>query len=692
MRAALVFGLLTALALVLGAPSKSLAATCSETECGVPQCWEPTVRIRPDTTRAVAVRCRGAISARLVTPPAHSEVSNVWVDPSRLELHFDARPDEDSPRFDEAVFEITGHEGSIEQRVGIEVVPTSENSPPVCDGDQATVRSDGTGPVAVYLHPFCRDPDGDDFVIRGGPPGVHSQSPKSVPAGDNDSNWPYRTATFSGEETTTIWATDSLGARSEDAQLVVTVGPGIDRPPECRPANGDGYSVLSRPGAIRRFPIACTDPDGDLFVSRLSSPPERGVLAAFDLGEPSYGFWGVTRWIDATYVPTDSSSEPDPFSVTATGVKGDGPAGQMAVVQRPLPENTGGGCGWSPLEVTGSVPGLGRITCDDNEGDPLSAEVVTEPRHGTAGPAVVTPVRYGASGIAIPYVANVGYEGYDCVKVKVTDGYGTAFDITIDITVRPAAPVEVDPGGPPDPPSPPVPPDPPVVEDPPPPPAPPDPPVVEDPPSPPAPPDPPVVEDPPSPPVPPDHAPPPVQQPDPPPVQQADPPAVQQPDPPPASSPPPPPVQWMPPVPLPQVEPGATSAETRDVVEGILGTTAVRRLRGTGSTQVWARSNLSRRDLVRYGRAPGLVVLCSSRCQIRADSKLATGLRSVRASRGKTALAAVSGQPQVLSLAIRPAERRALRRARKAKAQFAITIRSGGGRARSVKRSIAVSR
>jgi hypothetical protein len=130
----------------------------------------------------------------------------------------------------------------------------------------------------------------------------------------------------------------------------------------------------------------------------------------------------------------------------------------------------------------------------------------------------------------------------------------------------------------------------------------------------------------------------------------------------------------------------------RAVVEQALGTRAVKRLRSTGGAQLWARSNLSRRDLLRWGRAPGLVVVCATRCQIRADSKLATGLRSIRPSRGKAALAAMARQPQVLSLAISPAERRALRRGRKARAQFKVSIRGERGRAQSRSRWIPVSR
>src|SRR5436190_6467619 len=217
MRALVVAGLLLAPAFLLGAPPSTSQASCGESSCGIPSCWSAAVRTRPDMDRTVTVSCSGAVSARLLSGPAHGEVSSVSTD--WYGLHFDVHAAADAPRFDEAVFEITGHEGSIEQRVSIEVVPTSENSAPICDGDHVTMRSDGTGPVDVYLHPYCRDPDGDAFVIEGGPPGIHTDAPKQVPAGYSDSNWNYRTAAFSGDESTTIWATDELGARSADTRL-----------------------------------------------------------------------------------------------------------------------------------------------------------------------------------------------------------------------------------------------------------------------------------------------------------------------------------------------------------------------------------------------------------------------------------------------------------------------------------------
>src|SRR4051794_7400352 len=148
----------------------------------------------------------------------------------------------------------------------------------------------------------------------------------------------------------------------------------------------------------------------------MSSPPERGALAAFDAGETQFASFGSERWIDATYVPVDASLEPDPFSVTAAGPGGDGPVARMAITPRELPENGGGHCGWWGSEVTKDVPSTLTLVCGDDDGDPLSVEALTEPQHGTITPPVVTIGRFGESEITIPYAPEPGYEGYDCLK------------------------------------------------------------------------------------------------------------------------------------------------------------------------------------------------------------------------------------------------------------------------------------
>src|SRR4051794_393848 len=265
-------GLCIVVGVLLLAPVAALAddpaPACGSGPCGTPSCWGPKVRTRPDVIRSLRVTCLGAVGATVVTQPSFGTVSDVTTSADRLlfTLHEAAI----GPRFDEAVFRVDGHEHPIDLHVAIESIPSAENHAPVCQGDNVTQRSDGSSSVDLFVHPWCYDPDGDDFVMEGGGPGVHPQSPKTVPPGDSEANWYYRTATHAGTETTPIWATDSLGARSPDATLTVTVGPDVDRLPVCHPNPYSlpapaVYSIYSRPGATRRFGLICEDADTDPF-------------------------------------------------------------------------------------------------------------------------------------------------------------------------------------------------------------------------------------------------------------------------------------------------------------------------------------------------------------------------------------------------------------------------------------------
>jgi hypothetical protein len=591
------------LAFAFAAPTSARASSCDEATdsgCGKPRCWVNTVKLRPDRTRAVRVGCHNAKDAKVKTAPAHSDISNMRV-VQWDGVHFDARPRDGAPRDDSMVLEIAGPEQTIELTVPIEVIPLDENSAPQCDGGSYTQRSDGTGPVEISMWPYCRDSEGDAFTIEGGGPGTHPYSPKTVPAGQSGAGWLYRTATFSGTETTTIWGTDEFGARGSDATLEVAVGPGVDRLPYCAATSSWGHDVTPirmRPGAVRNFGIYCQDLDADPMDIRLSTPPERGAMPLF-LPEEGFGYPVTHRRVDVTYAPRDNSVEPDPFTVSVGGPRGEGQPSRMAMTPVPLPENDGGWCTSYSGGIMSGTPGTLTISCEDAEGDPLSAKVVREGRHGLTGPAVTTPARYGYQDITIPYVAEPGYDGYDCVEVVVTDGHGSEYKLAIDVWVSPKW------------------------------------------------------------------------------------------------EPPPPPLPVLPPPPaLPPLPVGTdlSPQEALSMARQILGTRHVKRVHADAGAQVWARSKLSRKELMRNGHSPGLVVLCARKCKIRGDAALTNGTRALRSSRRTTAAAVAARQPHVMSLVLRPAERKALGRAKRPQAKFNLSIRADGGKRAALKRAIAIGK
>ena len=428
--------ILAGVILVLGvlAPAPPAEATCEGEECGVPSCHPANLRVRPGMPRALYVTCERAVGVKLVSGPAHGTISDLRREWSTIRFTVTAAAD--APRHDEIVLEVAGEWKTIQQSFPIEVKPLSENEPPTCYGAEVSKRSAGDGPVEVYMNPWCGDPDGDELTATGTGPGVHLHTPVEIASNHTLSSWWYRTATHAGSETTLLRATDVLGASSE-VELHVTVGPGVDRLAACGVNNvntDEGtYVIHARPGAVRRFGISCGDPDGDPFVMTPSVAPSRGAFT------PVLGMTGTDgfSWqqYDTTYVPADDSMEPDEFAVTATGTHGSQQA-RMRIVPRALPENGGGWCNWGGMYTFENVPTESVVECIDEEGDELSIEVLEAPRHGIAGPPVVTPWLYGHTRITIPYVPQPGFAGYDCLKVRVTDGNGLEQTMLLEVDVQ----------------------------------------------------------------------------------------------------------------------------------------------------------------------------------------------------------------------------------------------------------------
>ena len=196
------------------------------------------------------------------------------------------------------------------------------------------------------------------MVIDGAGPGQHLDAPQTIAGGNGGGThgptWRYRTATSRGDESTTIWVTDDLGARSDATPLTAQVGPDVDRLPECAPnpgfadPNAAFLPIYARPGATRRFGVVCSDADHDPLTVRVGTQPARGALTKFESTELRNYDWGSERWVDAVYQPAGSSHEPDPFTVVAAA-HGRTSETKMAIADADEPRWFNGlGCGTAP--------------------------------------------------------------------------------------------------------------------------------------------------------------------------------------------------------------------------------------------------------------------------------------------------------------------------------------------------------
>ncbi len=411
-----------------------------------PKCNEDYIKARPGVDRTFRMWCWHTDRIALATPPETGALTQLKLDPDSGKVTWHFEPRAGAADTDYFELEVTGPAGTLRHRVDIRNVPRDVNTAPVCEPVRHAERTDGSGPAELEFHVYCWDEEYDEMVIEGGGPGEHLSMPvASDTAGFGSRAVPlirYRTKVSTGEEQASYWGTDVMGARSEEAPISLTFGPGVDRLPECVP-NPSSYGfeaehlpILARPGVTRRFPIVCSDADGDSFVPRLGTLPSHGVIASFLPGPERHWLWGVDRWIDATYVPSGDHVGEDPFTVIATGLKGESEM-SMAMVTRPLPDNGGGGCQGSGGRTLPGVPTVLSLLCDDNDGDKLSATVTEGPLHGIAGVPVLTPSLFGYEDIAIPYTPRPGFTGVDLVEVTVVDGNGLEMVALVDVYVEP---------------------------------------------------------------------------------------------------------------------------------------------------------------------------------------------------------------------------------------------------------------
>jgi hypothetical protein len=410
-----------------------------------PSCWNTEVWARPGLTREYQLYCPRTERVEVVAEPHGTRFEGLV---NGASLKFRLTPDADAPEHDTFTLRLTGPGGSSDEDVRVTNVPLSQNTAPRCEPASTGQRTDGLTAVALEFHVLCWDDEHDDYTLYGNGPGTHLDAPlhnDGGMGGQSVPSWRYKPTIASGQEQTTYYAIDALGARSADAPISVQLGADVDRLPTCGP-NGSGWfgdlmAVYSRPGTPRRFSILCQDPDGDAILPSIAAAPTRGDLTSFDRQPASRGWWGTQVWVDVTYVPRTSYEGQDPFSVVGDGIRGPGPAGQMAIVSRVLPENSGSGCGWSGASTAPGTPVTLSGSCNDGDGDRLKATVSSAPVHGHADAPVMSPGRFGDQQFSIAYRPDPGFEGIDVVGVTVDDGAGSPQEIEFDVTVRsPLAP------------------------------------------------------------------------------------------------------------------------------------------------------------------------------------------------------------------------------------------------------------
>lgn len=405
-----------------------------------PRCWNPEVWARAGVTRTYTLHCPGTEHAEVIAEPRDSRFEGLS---QGTTLKFRLTPQAGAPAHDELRLRLTGPGGETEQAIAINNVPLEVNTAPRCRAASNAQRTSATTTATIVFQLGCTDAERDGFTVYGGGPGTFYETPLQEGGGQSEEegfSLSYTTSITSGQEQTSYYVVDSLGARSEDAPISIEVGPGVDRLPACQPNPGwtgnPFMPIHARPGASRRFAIMCEDADGDPFTPQVQSPPARGALTRFEPQTAMPGWnWSYVVWIEATYVPYSSYEGADPFTVRAGGVRGAGDTA-LGIVSRALPANNQMGCGASEGRTTADTAVILEAGCDDYDGDPLSARLVAPPLHGTATEPVLSPGRLGSTRLQLAYKPEPGFLGVDAVTVEVSDGSGTPQRLDLDVSVR----------------------------------------------------------------------------------------------------------------------------------------------------------------------------------------------------------------------------------------------------------------
>jgi len=155
----------------------------------------------------------------------------------------------------------------------------------------------------------------------------------------------------------------------------------------------------------------------------------------FEAQPPAFGYWGREVWVDVVYVPRTPFEGEDPFTIGATGPRGDGPTQDMAMVARALPENFGAACWlWNPTGSSGDPVTL-DAECQDQDGDAIGATISTVPAHGRVTAPAISVGRFGATKLQATYTPDPGFTGADVVSVTVDDAAGWSQELDFPLRV-----------------------------------------------------------------------------------------------------------------------------------------------------------------------------------------------------------------------------------------------------------------
>ena len=321
---------------------------------------------------------------------------------------------------------LVADDGAQQTHVGVpvEVVPET-NDRPVCE----VVIAAGTNIDGAYLlatvqsthgRVICKDDEGDDLTFAIVVPPVHGTISGLTKDGRATAGFTYTPAVgYLGPDALAFGVSDGVNPQQvapTDVE-VVTPTPGA---PHC---TGRLHTASLPAGAevevgeAVQGTVTCLDPDGDDLTYSIASPPTGGTVTA---PVPS---GGAARF---TYIAGNALGE-DRFAVVASDGSESSNLVELdveVVAAYDSPPECSIGLFTTPLATSAypaqnGRPNEGVVSCVDDEGGPLSFEIVTSAQHGD-----LADLTGNGTFATFAYVADAGYLGADAAGVRVRDAGG----------------------------------------------------------------------------------------------------------------------------------------------------------------------------------------------------------------------------------------------------------------------------
>ena len=374
-----------------------------------PQCSEPSADVEHGDEWIVYPSCwdpeGDSLTVTVTQQPQHGTLTG----PSASnELRY--RPDGSYTGADQFVYTATdGTSDPVEVTARATVVATRDDAPS-CSSWAASGNVEAGEDHSVSVS--CWDDEGVEVAVR-----VMDQPDHGTISGpDQYGYWTYRPeGGFTGQDSITFVGSDG-GQDSSPTTTTVEVVPAVNDPPQCDsvarfPLLPPGWEHEPLEGGEKAtWHAYCSDDERATLTARVTDPPEHGTA------EPD----GTS----VIYTAGNDHTGTDGFKFMVSDGVHDSQEHSVTFEVRPLtddPPECGGFGGTIEQDESLSVQPI----CYDDEGYPLSYEVVDGPEHGTVAPGQWS---------SLMYTPEADFLGTDGMTVRASDGTQST-DVTGEVTV-----------------------------------------------------------------------------------------------------------------------------------------------------------------------------------------------------------------------------------------------------------------